>query len=97
MVGLFTLAYLEPHGGADSRVDPSATAYPHRDAAYSFQIQTGWTEPGQDGAVRERTTASPRRTAPITPACRAQEQVGPGQLVPGELQHPPEGVAAPAC
>jgi hypothetical protein len=32
-------------GGAVSRVDEDATAYSHRDAAYSLIINTGWTNP----------------------------------------------------
>ncbi len=51
MAGPFTVAYLDAAGGAPSRVDPSATAFPHRDAAYSFHIISGWMEPGQDDEV----------------------------------------------
>jgi FAD/FMN-containing dehydrogenase len=32
-------------GGAVSRVDEDATAYSHRDAAYSLNINTGWIDP----------------------------------------------------
>ncbi len=35
-------------GGATNRVDPSATAYPHRDAEFIMNVHTRWEEPGQD-------------------------------------------------
>lgn len=46
--GKSTMVYLEPVGGATGRVDPAATAFPHRDAAYSLHIFPGWTDPGED-------------------------------------------------
>lgn len=46
--GAFSTAYLEPMGGAVGRVDPGATAFPHRGAAYGFHLLAGWTEPGED-------------------------------------------------
>lgn len=51
MTGELSAAYLEPLGGAAARVDPSATAFPHRGAAYSFHLMPGWTEPGRDAEV----------------------------------------------
>jgi len=51
MVGDFTSAYLGGLGGAIARVDPAATAFPHRDAAFSFHIMAGWTAPEQDAEV----------------------------------------------
>ena len=49
--GPFTLAYFEPLGGAISAVDPAATAYAHRDAAFSLHIFPGWTDPDADGGM----------------------------------------------
>jgi FAD/FMN-containing dehydrogenase len=46
--GVFTLAYFEPMGGAVSRVEPGATAFPHRGAPYSFHILAGWTDAEED-------------------------------------------------
>jgi len=46
--GPFSAAWFEPLGGAVSRPDPSATAFPHRRAASNFAIQAGWTDPGDD-------------------------------------------------
>ncbi|PSP76934.1 hypothetical protein BRC81_11350 [Halobacteriales archaeon QS_1_68_20] len=40
-----TIVGFESMGGAISDVAPTATAYPHRDAAYSFGIWSGWTDP----------------------------------------------------
>ena len=51
MQGAFTAAYLEPLGGAIGRVDPSATAFGERNAAYSFHILAGWMEAADDDAV----------------------------------------------
>jgi FAD/FMN-containing dehydrogenase len=49
--GPFSMVYFEPMGGAIERVDTSATAFPHRDAAYGFHILTGWAEPEKDDAI----------------------------------------------
>jgi FAD/FMN-containing dehydrogenase len=46
--GQFTATYFEPLGGAIGRVDPSATAFPHRRAAYEVHIFPGWTDPAED-------------------------------------------------
>lgn len=51
MVGEFSSAYLGAAGGSVARVDPTATAFPHRDAAFSFHIMAGWTTPEQDAEV----------------------------------------------
>ncbi len=51
MTGELTSAYLGGLGGAIARVDPAATAFPHRDAAFSFHIMAGWTEPEMDEQV----------------------------------------------
>jgi FAD/FMN-containing dehydrogenase len=51
--GAFSTAYFEPQDGAIGRVDPRATAFPHRDAAYSFHILAGWTEPGEDAEIMQ--------------------------------------------
>ena len=46
--GALTAPFLEPMGGAASRVDPAATAFPHRDAPFNLGIHTGWTDPADD-------------------------------------------------
>jgi hypothetical protein len=56
MAGTLSSAYLEPLGGACGRVDPSATAFPHRDAAYSFHIMPGWADPSEDDEVMSWVT-----------------------------------------
>jgi FAD/FMN-containing dehydrogenase len=48
--GPFTMAYFEHLGGAVGRVDPTATAFPHRSAPYSVHIFPGWTDPADDEA-----------------------------------------------
>ncbi|MDT8436980.1 MAG: FAD-binding oxidoreductase [Gemmatimonadota bacterium] len=37
-------------GGAANRVDPDATAYPHRSAEYVMNVHTRWSDPGRDAA-----------------------------------------------
>ena len=51
MVGPFTVAYIDALGGAPSRVDPSATAFPHRKASFGFHIISGWMDSEQDEEV----------------------------------------------
>lgn len=46
--GPHTMAYFEPLGGAIARVEPGATAFPHRDAAYGLHILPGWPDPSDD-------------------------------------------------
>ena len=45
-----TKIILEHLGGAIARVDPDATAFRHRDAAFSFNVFPRWTDPDQDEA-----------------------------------------------
>ncbi len=46
--GPFSVAYLEPLGGAINRVKTNETAFPHRNSAYSFHIFAGWSTPDND-------------------------------------------------
>jgi FAD/FMN-containing dehydrogenase len=46
--GPYSNFFIEPLGGAISRVAEQATPFPHRDARYSFGISSGWEEPAQD-------------------------------------------------
>ena len=46
--GPLTQVGIEPMGGAVGRVDATATAFPHRDAAYSFGVWPGWVDPERD-------------------------------------------------
>lgn len=43
-----TKIVLEHLGGAMARVDPTATAYRHRSAPYSFNVYPRWTDPEED-------------------------------------------------
>lgn len=49
--GDFTTAYFDTGGGAINRVDPAATAYPHRDVLYGFHIMAGWISPERDDEI----------------------------------------------
>lgn len=51
--GPFSVAYLEPMGGAINRIDTDETAYPHRDAAYGLHIFPGWEDPDKDDVAIE--------------------------------------------
>ncbi len=53
MPGEFTMAYLGAGGGAIARVDPAATAFPHRDAPYGYHVLAGWMDPAQDPEVTD--------------------------------------------
>jgi FAD/FMN-containing dehydrogenase len=43
-----TEIFIAQMGGAQSRVDPAATAYWHRDAAFVMNVHTRWEEAGDD-------------------------------------------------
>ena len=49
--GSFTIVGIEPMGGAIAEVDPTVTAYPHRNAAYNFSIWAGWSNPERDDEI----------------------------------------------
>lgn len=53
----FTMAGIEPMGGAVNAVADASTAYPHRDAAFSFGIWAGWSDPERDDELIEWTRA----------------------------------------
>lgn len=53
--GLFSNVFIEPLGGAVSRVDPTATAFPHRDVEFGFGISSGWESPDDDETSIEWT------------------------------------------
>lgn len=47
--GPSSAAWFEPLGGAIPRTDPSATAFPHRDAPYNVGLAAGWESASDDG------------------------------------------------
>lgn len=49
--GEYTSVGIEQMGGAINSVPSTATAFPHRNAAYSFGIWAGWSDPGQDQRI----------------------------------------------
>jgi len=49
--GPYSAAYFETVGGAVGRVDPAATAFPHRRAPFNLGIGAGWEDPGSDSAA----------------------------------------------
>ncbi len=53
MPGEFTMAYIGAGGAAIARVDPAATAFPHRDAPYGYHVLAGWMDPAQDAEVTD--------------------------------------------
>ena len=64
--GAFTSTYLVAGGGAMSRVDPEATAFPHRRAPFAFHIMAGWADPDQDGEVMSWAQAFHEAMAPFS-------------------------------
>jgi FAD/FMN-containing dehydrogenase len=51
--GPYSMAYLERGGGAVERVDPDATAFPHREAPYAIHIFPGWSDASEDAALMQ--------------------------------------------
>ena len=49
--GPFSNVFLESMGGAITRVDPAATAFPHRHVRFGFGISSGWADPSNDEAA----------------------------------------------
>lgn len=46
--GPYTSAYFETMGGAIARVDPAATAFPHRNAPFNVAMSPGWADAAAD-------------------------------------------------
>ena len=55
--GAFSNVFIEPLGGAVSRVDPTATAFPHRGVDFGVGISSGWESPDDDEACIAWTRA----------------------------------------
>lgn len=51
MPGAYTAIGIEPLGGAMGRVDPAATAYPHRRFPFNLGIWSGWDDSSEDAAI----------------------------------------------
>ncbi len=49
--GPLSMVAIEPLGGAVSRVEPDATAWPHREAQFNFGIFAGWEDPADDDRI----------------------------------------------
>ncbi len=62
--GEFSNAFFEPQGGAASRVDPAATAFPHRKALFSISMSCGWSDPEKDNENIEWTRSFFDATTP---------------------------------
>jgi len=65
MPGEFTMAYIGAGGGAIGRVDPAATAFPHRDAPYGYHVLAGWMDPAQDTEITEWVSQFQRAMTPF--------------------------------
>ena len=55
---------IEWYGGATNRMDPSATAYPHRDAEYQVVLNAQWDDPAEDDRGQKWVRASHSQIAP---------------------------------
>lgn len=58
--------FLETMGGAINRVESNATAFPHRDAAFSVTAWARWEEPAADAELREWAQAFSAAMEPYT-------------------------------
>jgi len=64
--GPYSNVFFEPMGGAIARVDPTATAFPHRKATFGYGISSGWEDPGDDEAAIAWTRSLHEAMAPFT-------------------------------
>ncbi|TVR70136.1 MAG: FAD-binding oxidoreductase [Sphaerobacteraceae bacterium] len=62
---LTTVALMEM-GGAIKRKDASATAFPHREAGYDFNVWSGWFDPSADDQIVEWVNGFREAMAPYT-------------------------------
>ncbi|MFT4883137.1 MAG: FAD/FMN-containing dehydrogenase [Natronomonas sp.] len=60
----FTTVFFEWMGGEIARMDPDATAFPHRDATASFTVAPKWTDPEDDEEMIEWARTFFDATAP---------------------------------
>jgi FAD/FMN-containing dehydrogenase len=63
--GELSVAGFEHLGGAVAEVEPAATAFPHRGAAFQLGIFAGWTDPAEDGGRIAWAREFHRRMAPF--------------------------------
>ena len=49
--GEYTNFHFETMGGAVNEIDQSATAFPHRDSAFTFSVPAGWADPARDDEI----------------------------------------------
>lgn len=66
LLGPLTMVYFEPMGGAIAEIDPSETAFPHRNAAYSVHVLAGWTDPDKDEEMMKWTESIHEAMAPYS-------------------------------
>lgn len=64
--GPYTAVFLEAMGGAISRVPPSSTAFPHRQASFNLTFAPGWTEPRHDEQYIDWARTAQSRMAPYS-------------------------------
>jgi FAD/FMN-containing dehydrogenase len=64
--GPYSNVFIEALEGAVARVDPAATAFPHRSAPFSFGISSGWADPAQDDAAISWTRRLYDRMTPFS-------------------------------
>ena len=63
--GPYSNFFIEPLGGAISRVAQDATPFPHRDARYSFGISSGWVDAQSDARAIAWTRAFHEAVSPF--------------------------------
>jgi len=63
--GPLSMVGIEGLGGAVARVDPAATAFPHRDAAFSVGFWGGWLDASDDASIRAWVRSAWQDVAPF--------------------------------
>ncbi len=62
--GSYSNVFVEPLGGAIARVDPAATAFPHRGVKFGLGISSGWENAADDEGAIEWTRSLHERMRP---------------------------------
>ena len=62
----WTIAAIEWYRGPMNRVDPAATAFPHRNAQFQLVASSGWDDPADDAKGPEWARTIHRAVAPVS-------------------------------
>jgi FAD/FMN-containing dehydrogenase len=98
--GPYSAVSLEPLGGAVSRVDASATAFPHRGARFWLRLASGWASAADDDRALAWTRLRSAAMAPFATTAVHADDRGEGAAIEAcvgrlreiERRYDPDGV-----